>query len=412
MAQKPIEEVVKQLKSEGLNYVQFLFSDITGQLRCMEENIDLLPKFSKSGVGVDGSSIPGLAQVNNSDVRLMPDMETFAVYTFGTTRIARVLCNVLFQGKPHPGCIRSAFLNVLHKCNEMGFEASQFGELEWYFLNQDGTPHDEATYCSMPPEDKGLEIRHELGDRLEEAGCRVKRIHHENGPGQNEVELKLTPAKKNSDDLVTAMSLIRMVGHKHNLKTIFLPKPLADLAGNGYHQHNALYDIKTHVNVFGGKTAGEISEIGRQFTAGMIEHAPEITAIFARHEGSFERLKPGHEAPGVACWGSNNRTALIRIPDITDVQDTRIEYRGGDASGSTYMLCAAILAAGLDGIERKLECPEQQRVNVDALTDAELAQRGLKRLPSCREQTQKILKESAWLQKTFGSHIMDYLINH
>jgi glutamine synthetase len=405
-----VEELVQQLKQQGIHYVQFLFTDLNGRMGSMEEALDNLPKFSRFGVGVDGSSIAGFTQVNKSDVRLMPDMDTFAVYNLGQELIARVICDVTFEGKAHPGCARSAFKRVLAQCREMGYEPHMFGELEWYFLNErDRSPHDRAGYCALPPEDKAMAIRHQLGKNLEQAGCLVKRIHHENGPGQNEVELKLAPALKNADDLVTSISIVKMHAALNGLVAEFSPKPLDGEAGSGYHQHNALYDVKTGVNVFGGEEVGTLSEKGLQYTAGMLTHAPEITALFARHKQSFERLKPGHEAPGVAAWGRANRTALIRIPDITDRQDTRIEYRGGDASGSTYLMCAAILGAGLDGIRNGLKCPAETTVNVDLLDHQQLAARGLSRLPADRESAVRVLSSSTWLRSVFGDHIVDFL---
>ena len=193
-------------------------------------------------------------------------------------------------------------------------------------------------------------VRRVVAQTMIESGCTVKRIHHECGPGQNEVELKLQPAMKNIDDCVTATAIVKAVARKYGLQATFLPKPLQGEAGSGFHQHFALYDLKDHKNVFAGSGAGGLSEIGHQWVAGLLAHAEEITAVFARHQQSFQRLEPGHEAPAIAAWGAANRTALVRIPDTNDPQDKRIEYRGGDASGSTHLMCAVMLFAGLDGI--------------------------------------------------------------
>lgn len=407
---KTVEEMVEDARAQGVHYVQFQFPDVNGALRCMEENIDLLPKFSRTGVGVDGSSIAGFAEVNKSDVRLFPDMDTFQIYKFGESKVCRVLCKVFWQGKPHPGCTRGLFEAVLAKAKNMGFEVSMFGELEWYFLNVDGTPHDHAGYCSLPPDDKALEIRHELGELLTQAGCLVKRIHHECGHGQNEVELKLAPARKNADDLITSAAIIRMLAAQHNLKATFEPKPIRDDAGSGFHQHFALYDVNTKKNMFAGAEVGEISELGKHFIAGMIAHASEITSVFGRCEETFIRLLPGHEAPCSACWGTSNRTALIRIPDISDSQDTRIEYRGGDASGSTHLMCAIILAAGLDGIEKKMECPKETTDNVDILSAEEIKSRGIVRLPATPAAALQVLKGSEWAHSVLGDHIYKFLV--
>jgi len=307
--------------------------------------------------------------------------------------------------------------DMVARCNDMGYQPHMFGELEWYFLNPDGSPHDHAGYCSVPPEDRALGLRHEIGDALEGAGCLVKRIHHENGPGQNEVELKLAQAMKNADDLVTSTAIIRAVAGRAGIQATFLPKPLKGHAGNGYHQHFALYDNKTGENVFaapwpdGARPKQLLSPVGLHFVAGLLVHAEEITAVFARHEQSFTRLEPGHEAPALVCWGASNRTALVRIPEPSEPQDTRIEYRGGDASGATYLLCAVLLAAGLDGIARKLECPPETDVNADHLDDAELARRKIRKLPKNLDEARAVLQNSAWLRQTLGDAVVDFLIN-
>eukprot|EP01105_Mastigella_eilhardi_P007511 TRINITY_DN18949_c0_g1_i1.p1 TRINITY_DN18949_c0_g1~~TRINITY_DN18949_c0_g1_i1.p1 ORF type:complete len:451 (-),score=142.75 TRINITY_DN18949_c0_g1_i1:62-1225(-) len=381
----------------------------------MEENADLIPKIAKNGISIDGSSI-GVVDVNQSDIRLIPDWDTYCNYKSGGEVIDRVLCAIQYKGQRHPACLRSLMKSTIERCNKMGFDVHMFGEVEWFFVNNDGTPHDHAGYCSLPPADKAQHIRHEIADALENSGCRVKRIHHENGPGQNEVELKLMPAMKNADDLVTSMEIIRAAASSNGITADFLPKPFDGEAGSGFHQHFALYDAKTGKNVFGTEWQGGerpkqlITPLGLSFIAGLMAHAEEITSVFARHEQSFKRLEPGHEAPAVVCWGTSNRTALIRIPDPSESQDTRIEYRGGDASGATHLMCAVLLAAGLDGVERNLECAPEVLVNADLLGPEALTKMGLRRIPSTLADTRKVLEGSAWLRQVLGEPVVKYLI--
>lgn len=414
---KTSDDVLQHLVSRGKRYLQFHFVNLNGDLRGMDEDVFLIPKFAKNGVNVDGSSIPGCTTVNKSDIRLIPEWDSFASYTGASTddepSVERVLCTLGDFGAPHPGCARSIAKRAVQACRDAGFEPWMFGELEWIFLMPDGTPHDFGGYCSLPPDDKAAAIRRQIAQTMLESGCTVKRIHHECGPGQNEVELKLQPAMKNIDDCVTATSIIKAVARKYGIQATFMPKPRKGEAGNGFHQHFAFYDVQTGKNMFAGSGPGGLSEIGLQFVAGLLEHAEEITAVFARDPQSFARLEPGHEAPAIVAWGAANRTALVRIPDTNDAQDKRIEYRGGDASGSTHLMCAVLLQAGLDGIKRKLVPPNEATFNADKLTTEELAAKGLRRLPFSLDACNKILQNSTWLKspEVLGEHVVRHLLD-
>jgi len=359
--------------------------------------------------------------VNSSDVRLFPDMASFSSHHMPSsdaqkekTMIHKVMCDVKHLGKEHNGCPRTLLRRVIEKAAKMGYTAQMFGELEWYNLNKDGTPQDAGHYCCVAPDDKALLFRHELADLLCEAGVKVKRIHHEAGPGQNEVELKLTPPMKNADDLLTTMNILQMLADKHGIVATALPKPLGEHeAGSGFHQHHALYD-KDGKNVFAGDwSKGEkISEIGHQFIAGLLTHAREIAAVFGRHEQSWQRLRPGHEAPVLVAWGMSNRTALVRIPEVGEASDTRIEFRAGDFSGSAHVLCAVLLAAGLDGIEKKMKCPPSREENLDLLTKEQCKALNVDSLPSSRDEAREILKTSAWLRESIGEHAIQFFLTH
>ena len=248
----------------------------------------------------------------------------------------------------------------------------------------------------------------------------VKRIHHENGPGQNEIELNFQPCLKNADDSVLTMFFMNMLAHKRGQKIIFTPKPFATEAGNGLHHHILLRDIKTGENVFYNKDYkgdvddpkewnNKISDTMKHGIAGLLKYADDITAVFAGNKETFERLKPGFEAPIFKAWDFSNRTALVRVPKST-LNMTRFEYRGGDLSYSVHYYGAVLLAAVLKGIEDKLQIPENSNFNVEALTDEERNAKGISSVPTSFEKCIEVLKNSKFLEESLGPNLVKHLI--
>lgn len=388
----------------------------------MEEDGSNVEKFLSEGLSVDGSSIPGMLTVEKSDLRVIPEKDTYLKLDVDGFTHHRFLAHLEDEhGNPHPRDPRGILKKAADKAASLGFAAEMFSEVEFYIVNQeDGTPADNAGYCSLPPLDKCYEFRHKIGKICKDVGMKVKRIHHENGPGQNEIELDLTPCMKNADDTVLCMWILELLAAKRNQKIIFSPKPFDNEAGNGLHQHILLRDLLTGENMFmnpqlRGVTAipsddmERLSEPCKHGIAGLIKYANEITAVFASSKESFVRLQPGFEAPGHTAWDFSNRTALIRVPQTSNNM-VRFEYRGGDLSGSVHLFAAVLLSAVVKGIEDKLELPPNANFNVDELSEEELERRGIRSVPRSIEDCLHILRTSEFLQDALGPEMVQLLI--
>ncbi|KAG9390744.1 Glutamine synthetase, catalytic domain [Carpediemonas membranifera] len=404
-----------QKKLENVPYVQFLCSNILGKLHSMEEHVREVPGNFKNGLGVDGSSIPGYATVTNSDVHLMADQSTLQTINIdGEGPMTKVFCDVHnTDGTRASGCVRSILREQIEKAHKMGFEPFFMSELEWFYL-KNGEPLDDGHYLSVAPDDKAGPLRRQVCRHLDEAGMKVRRAHHECAAGQNEIELNLTPALKNADDTCTAMWLIRLLADQQGIEANFMPKPLgSDKAGNGLHQHQRLHDLKTGENLFANfDHPKELSPLGKKYVAGLVKYAREITAVFGMDEQTFDRLKPGHEAPVWSMWAGSNRNALVRVPAISKPESARCEFRAGDASGSPHLLAAVMLAAGLKGIEDDIAVPPECNVDPETeLTPEQRKEMGIELLPTSLAECARILDASEFLHEVLGEGLCNYLIH-
>lgn len=408
-------------KVEYPEFVAYHFLNADGELMCMEEDGKSTEKFLKEGFNVDGSSIKGMSAIEKSDLKIIPEKDSFLTLKIGDFVHHRYLGHLVDDhGHPHPRDPRSILQKLVDKARAMGYEPSMFSEIEFYIVDKDGKPVDDAGYCSLPPKDVSYEFRQELGQICHKAGMVVKRIHHENGPGQNEIELNLTPCMKNADDTTLCRWILELLAAKRNQKILFSPKPFPSEAGNGMHHHIMLRDIKTGENLFMNKgfkgsldnpadNHQRLSELAKYFIAGLLKYADDITAVFAASRETFERLRPGFEAPIFKSWDFSNRTSLVRVPK-TSIEMTRMEYRGGDYSGGIHLYGAVLLAAGLKGIEDKLPIPANANFNVEKLSIDELKKLGIESVPTSFEQCQDILKKSKFLEEAFGKEMVEYLI--
>lgn len=413
--EKKVRECEEQLKAAGIRYVQFQFTDILGDLRCMEEDLSNFVGHCLHGFGIDGSAVPGYGHAERSDVAITPEIDTFRIFKLDGELTARVMSHIrLSDGRRHPCDPRNILQKAIDLLASLGLTADLMSELEFILLKEsDGLPMDHAHYTDMPPVDAAYKFRHELADAMTDMDIRVRRLHHECAPGQNEIEYLLTPAMKNSDDTVAGMWLTKLVGHRNGVKATFSPKPLPGEAGSGLHQHILVRDLKTGRNAMAGETGKEVlSPLALHFVAGMLKYARDITAIFAQTEECFKRLKPGFEAPIYAAWDFMNRTVLVRVPYVAPGKEasTRVEFRAGDGSGSNHLLSAAILYAGALGIRDKLPCPPNCPFNVEKLSAAELAEKKIEQLPGSLAECKAILEKSAFCHDLMGEEALKELI--
>lgn len=319
-------------------------------------------------------------------------------------------------GEIHPGDPRGVLVNVIEKAKKMGFpKVEMFGELEFYLVKKDKfEPADQAGYCTCPPLDKGEKFRHQLLTRFEKAGLKVKRIHHEGSPGQNEVELNFTEALENADAMCRGMLITREIADEMNQICTYSPKPFPDLAGSGLHEHTILYNEKGE-NAFVGEHEG-LSDTALSFIAGLCKYGRDITAAFAVSDRTFQRLRPNFEAPIWTGWDIANRSALVRVPRINTESPgkTRIEFRAGDGSGTPYILSAMILSAGLKGIEENLKPnPRGNGFNFDSLDEKKAEEMHINRLPISMSESKKLLANpSPYLKEVLPEHALSFLAKY
>ncbi|KAL3920928.1 MAG: hypothetical protein SGILL_003018 [Bacillariaceae sp.] len=396
-------------------FVAYHFLDPSGKLLAMVEDGNNTDKFLQEGLNIDGSSI-GVATVEKSDLKVMPEKELFQTIRLPGSPMEhhRFVSHLVDQdGNPHPLDPRNILKKQVDKAHNMGFEPYMFSEIEFYIVDEaTHQPIDKASYCSLPPYDKSYQFRQELGRTCKELGMQVKRIHHECGPGQNEIELNLTPCMKNADDTVLCMWVLEMMAHQRKQKIVFSPKPFADEAGNGLHHHILLRNLQTGENAFAPAAEKDesLSKVCRSGIAGLLQYSDEITAVMGASPETFVRLRPGFEAPNLKAWGFSNRTALVRVPATGSTESTRFEYRGGDLSGSVHSFGAVLLAAVLKGIEDDLEPPASIESNTEHLSKEELQEKDIDHVPLSFNECLYVLETSNFLREAFGEDAVNVLI--
>jgi len=385
-----------------IDYLQFQFTNIAGELKAVEVPKKYAEKYLKEGLGIDGSSI-GFLATQQSDMRISPDLATLHILPWDP-RIARVICDVTdTNGNPLQSDPRSILKKAINLAkDEFGYNFKVRPEIEFYVMSPDGEPADIGGYMSAPPLDAEIELRRSMTDFMMEFDIYPKMHHHEVGPAQMEIEFAMEDVLYAADMVQTVKQIIRMVAWNSGLVASFIPKPYTTEAGSGLHVHHMLY--KDGKNLFNAE-GGVPSETLRYFVGGLIKHAPGLTAIFNPLVNSYKRLVPGHEAPVYISWGIANRTALIRVPGYE--KSARIEYRGADSASNIYLLLALLLVSGLDGIRNKTEPIEATTLNVDILSDDKRKEMGLEATPRNLEEALKALNNDKYLCDFLGSQFIE-----
>lgn len=391
---------VSKILSE-IDYLQFQFTNIVGELKAVEVPKKYAEKYLKEGLGIDGSSI-GFLATEQSDMKIKPDISTLHILPWDP-RIARVICDIYdINGNPLQSDPRSILKRAMKKAKDSGLSMKARPELEWYLMDFDGEPADIGGYMDAPPLDEEIELRRLMTDFMMEFDIFPKMIHHEVGPSQHEIEFVMIDSLLAADMVQTVKQIIRMVAWNANLVASFMPKPYTGQAGSGLHVHHMLFKGKE--NLFNAED-GTPSETLRHFVGGLLKHAPGLTAIFNPTVNSYKRLVPGHEAPVYISWGFANRTALVRVPGYE--KSARIEFRGADSAANIYLVLALLLAAGLDGVEKKIEPIEGTTLNVDHLTDEKRKEMGIKRAPKNLKEALAALNADKFLCDFLGPQFIE-----
>ncbi len=411
------EDVLKTVRDRGIKFIRLWFTDILGQLKSFAVTEGELETALNSGMGFDGSSITGYQDIEESDMIAMPDPSTFQVLPWRpqTHGVARMICDILNpDGEPYEGDPRFVLRKTLDRMKGLGFDHYYVGpELEYfYFKNSECTEIlDNGGYFDLTPLDVASDLRRDTVLALEEMGIDVEYSHHEVGPSQHEIDVRFADALGMADNAVTYRLVVKEIARMHDVYATFMPKPLYGQNGSGMHTHQSLF-IKDKNAFFSMDDKDHLSETGKHFIAGQLKHAREISSVFAQWVNSYKRLVPGYEAPVYVAWSRRNRSALIRVPDYHPgkEQATRAEFRSPDPACNPYLTFAVLLSAGLEGIEKKYQLPDQMEKNLYNLTDVERKELGIESLPDSLGEAIHVTEDSELVRKTLGDHVFNRFI--
>ncbi len=417
ITRKDIERIVKD---ENVRYLRLQFTDILGMNKNVEVPISQLGKALDGLMMFDGSSIEGFVRIEESDMYLVPDLDTFKIfpwYTDSKAKVARLICDVHnVDHEPFHGDPRSNLKRVLKEMEEMGYSAFNLGPEPEFFLfklDDKGRPtlelNDKGGYFDLAPTDLGENCRRDIVLELEDMGFEIEASHHEVAEGQHEIDFKYADAITACDNIQTFKLVVKTVARKHNLHATFMPKPLHGFSGNGMHFNVSLF--KGDKNAFYDESNEDgLSQDMKYFMAGVLKHARGLTAVCNPLVNSYKRLVPGYEAPCYIAWSNKNRSPLIRIPSSRGLS-TRAEVRSVDPSANPYLALATILKAGLEGIKNKEEIPHPVNENIYEMTREERERVGIEDLPSTLYTALKALREDEVVQDALGSHIYRQFMN-
>ncbi|HZB35013.1 MAG TPA: glutamine synthetase family protein [Gaiellaceae bacterium] len=408
------KKVLKRIQDEGVEFLLLWFTDLEGHLKSFAVTPAEIEEALNDGMGFDGSSITGFNAIEESDMVAIPDPATFQLMPWreGETKTARMICDIVTpEGEPYDGDPRYVLRSALERMKSMGFDTFNVGpELEYFlFRNDKGTETlDEGGYFAMTTMDAAGELRQATVRSLESMGIPIEYVHHEVGPSQHEIDMRFAPALDMADHTITYRLIVKEIAKKAGFHATFMPKPIFGENGSGMHTHQSLFANGRNA-FFDAEDKWHLSETGKAFIAGQLRHAREIAAIFAQWINSYKRLVPGYEAPVYVAWSQRNRSALIRIPLYKpgSEQATRAEIRCPDPACNPYLTFAALLHAGLEGIDQGYELPEPMETNLYHLTPEQRRERGITSLPETLGEAIDELSQSELARKALGKHIFE-----
>jgi glutamine synthetase len=404
--QSQAQYVLRTVEERGIRFIQLWFTDVLGRHKAFHVTPAELEDALDQGMTFDGSAIDGFSRTQESDVLARPDLTTFQLlpwYEVGAG-IARVFCDITnIDGTPFEGCPRQQLRHVLEESRSQGYTFYVAPEVEYfYFQDLDPAraprPVDRGSYFDLLPDDTASQLRRHTVLTLEEMGIGVEHAQHEDAPGQHEIDLRYTDALTMADTVMSVRHVVKELARQSGVAASFMPKPLAGVPGSGMHTHLSLW--RDDQNAFIGDGPYGLSEVATKFIAGLVFHAPEITAITNQWVNSYKRLVPGDEAPVGAGWARYDAAALVRVPSVKPgrVDSTRVEYRSPDSAANPYLAFAVILAAGLRGVVGDYELPaEGERIAP---------------LPESLAQALDLMEDSKLLHETLGAHLVEWFLRN
>lgn len=407
------EAIFEDAKEKNVHFIRLAFSDVNGILKNVEIPVSQLDKALDNEMAFDGSSIDGFVRIEEADMRLHPDFNTWTVFPWGSDdrRVAILICDIYTtDGEPFAGDPRGNLKRMVENLDDLGFSAFNLGPEPEFFLfklAEDGNPstrvNDVGGYFDVAPVDLGENCRREIVLILEDLGFEVEASHHEVAIGQHEIDFKYTDVVDACDKIQLFKLIVKTVARKYNLHATFMPKPIYGINGSGMHCNMSLFKGSENV-FFDADSETQLSETAMQFIAGVLEHAKAITAVANPIVNSYKRLVSGYEAPVNIAWSTRNRSPLIRIPAARG-KSTRVELRSVDPAANPYLALAAILGAGLKGIEDEMVASAPISRNVYKMTSDELVNGGIDKLPSSLSRALDELEIDSVVQDSLGAHI-------
>src|SRR6056297_1086877 len=410
------EEVLDEIEEEDIDFLRLQFTDILGTVKNVSVPARQAEKAFTEGIYFDGSSIEGFVRIQESDMRLKPDPDTFAILPWQNREdgaSARMICDVIntSTGEPFEGDPRRVLKNALERADEMGYTVNAAPEPEFFLFEEDEEGRattetgDYGGYFDLAPKDLASDVRRDIIYGLEEMGFEIEASHHEVAEGQHEINFEYDDALTTADNVGTFRTVVRAIAAQHDQHATFMPKPIPKINGSGMHTHLSLFTEDGENAFHDPDDEFDLSETAHAFIAGILEHAPAITAVANPTVNSYKRLVPGYEAPVYVAWSDRNRSALIRKPAARVPAASRIEARFPDPSCNPYLAFAVLIHAGLDGVEKELDCPDPIRENIYEFDEQKREEYGIDTLPSNLGEAVDELEDDDVVMDALGEHI-------
>ncbi len=407
------DDIFRMVEEEDVEFIRLQFTDIFGTLKNIAITSSQLEKALDNKCMFDGSSVEGFVRIEESDMYLYPDYDTFEIFPWRPQqgKVARLICDVYTpDGKPFEGDPRWILKKTIKEANDLGYRFDVGPECEFFLFHTDdnGLPttlsHERAGYFDLGPNDLGENIRRDMVLTLEDMGFEIEASHHEVAPAQHEIDFKYDEALKTADNIQTFKMTVKTIAKRHGLYATFMPKPKFGMSGSGMHINMSLA-TEDGKNIFADENGRlGLSDDAYHFIAGIMKHAKGMSAITNPLVNSYKRLVPGYEAPVYIAWSSKNRSPLIRIP-ASRGNGTRVELRNPDPTANPYLALALCLAAGLDGIKNKIEVPESVDCNIYEMTPGERRAAGIENMPADLKEAVDCLVADEFLCGVLGEHI-------
>lgn len=412
-----IKAILAEAERKHIQIIKLWFVDILGNLKSLSLSYREFEYAMNEGMGFDGSSVEGFARIYESDLVALPDLDTFQIFPPELTGapIARFFCDIkTTDGKQFEGDPRYILKKNLAAMQQAGFDQFMVGpELEYFYFkdNKSTDPLDVGGYFDTIPLDSSYAVRRQTMQMLEKLNIHVEYSHHEVAPSQHEIDLRYDEAMKMADQVITYKTVVKQIAAQNGMYATFMPKPIAAVNGSGMHVHQSLFCNGKNA-FFDEKDPLFLSDTAKHYIAGILAHVPEICAVTDQWVNSYKRLVPGFEAPAYIAWGRKNRSTLVRIPQAKAGKPnaTRIECRFPDPACNPYLAFAVMLAAGLDGIERKTPVPPITEENIFRMTPQERQKRGIATLPAYLYEAVNLTRKSKLVKRALGEHTFEKFI--